>query len=598
MITIPETTKEMYKDYDRQLSVYGVLYLAQKRVSNNLIDERNYSNIYNCTYSDSIFRQTTEDSLINNEVIIEAYNNDNFVGVLSTRSLQIGTVTFSFIKNSDFNEILFKVNSLRIIGVKFNISGLENGKTYYLGATIINKTQGNIMWKNMYISRYNKYEEYGTMVNDYIEFPLTEENECKILSFNINEKTDVYYTSLPYNTMIIEVDNEKGYFTDYDPDSIVNKLNTECYVDLFIKINEDDYYKIMTMKFDKISSSDYEKARLSFKSSISILNNLPLRDKNNIFSANLINKITLKNYFLDNYNLKLITDVNDNVLMFKTGFAENMSVQNILLQAGTRYGDLSNAVLTLNDSQDRIVQRTWKAEKQDLITRDLQLEKAIIKREDNYRGLKRKYVKNGNWQNTTDTYSYSFSGKLTTSSEIIVLFNKNYKINDVTINDITVVGNVSVNVETSGSAEILELSINGNIGTNYTITINKSNIIKNIGNNYAEEVIGNIDDTSKILNITENAPLLSNYYNLILLERQIKSNIEIRAMGLPYLEVGDTIEVETELAKILMTISELNMNFDGGLTMTIKGYELGWDALFPADDLYPSEILYPNTPLY
>ena len=44
--------------------------------------------------------------------------------------------------------------------------------------------------------------------------------------------------------------------------------------------------------------------------------------------------------------------------------------------------------------------------------------------------------------------------------------------------------------------------------------------------------------------------------------------------GLPstVLEVGDTIEVETELAKILMTISELNMNFDGGLTMTLRGY--------------------------
>ena len=84
---------------------------------------------------------------------------------------------------------------------------------------------------------------------------------------------------------------------------------------------------------------------------------------------------------------------------------------------------------------------------------------------------------------------------------------------------------------------------------------------------------------------------------MILLERQIKSNIEVRAMGLPYLEVGDTIEVETELAKILMTISELDINFDGGLTETIRGYELGWDALFPADDLYPSNDLYPNTPI-
>ena len=45
-----------------------------------------------------------------------------------------------------------------------------------------------------------------------------------------------------------------------------------------------------------------------------------------------------------------------------------------------------------------------------------------------------------------------------------------------------------------------------------------------------------------------------------------------------------------------MTITEINMNFDGGLTETIKGYELGWDALFPSDDLYPENDLYPNTP--
>lgn len=473
MITIPETTKEMYKEYDRQLSVYGVLYLANKEI-------------------------------VNNEVVIS-----------------------------------------------------------------------------------------------YTPFNLTEENECKILSFNINEKTDVYYTSLPYNTMIIEVDNEKGYFTDYDPDSIVNRLNTECYVDLFIKINEDDYYKIMTMKFDKISSSDYEKAKLSFKSNISLLKTLPLRDKyNNLFIQRDVYKNTLINYMKDNYNIDLICDNTNNVVIADIVEQNTNSVENLLLQAGTRYGDLSNAVLTLNDSQDRIVQRTWKAEEQDLITRDLQLEKAIIKREDNYRGVHRKYSNVRQWDfNSTETFNLTINGKLNSSSDTIVLRNNLYKINDITASDITSTGLTSLTVNQNGPYEILIININGNIGSNYEIVINKSNIVKKTSDSYVEEDIGNIDDTTKVLNITENAPLLSNYYNLILLERQIKSNIEVRAMGLPYLEVGDTIEVETELAKILMTISELDMNYDGGLTMTVKGYELGWDALFPADDLYPSNNLYPNTPI-
>ena len=141
------------------------------------------------------------------------------------------------------------------------------------------------------------------------------------------------------------------------------------------------------------------------------------------------------------------------------------------------------------------------------------------------------------------------------------------------------------------------LSLKGNIDQNYTITINKGNVYKKTNNVLKNEKYGLTSDTSKILKINETSPLNGDYYNLILNDKNVRSYIEAKIIGLPYLEIGDTVEIETELAKILITISELNITFDGGLTETIKGYELGWDALFPSDTLYPSDDLYPNRPV-
>ena len=600
MINFTENTKNQYKAYERQFSVYGNLYLAEKRLSNNLLNQDNYLYLYYLTYNNGEFTQTEAGDTSQPNIQIQSYQNGNYLQTLDYKRIQLGIIKFSFTKTNSFNQIYYKVNDSRLdAGVRFDISNLENGKTYYIGATFTNITQGNISWKDMYISEEDiDYEEYGTIINDYTLFPLTEENECKILEFNINEKTDIYYTSLPYNTMTIKVDNEKGYFTDYDVDSIVNKLNTDCYVDLFIKINEDDYYKIMTMKFDKISSSDYEKATLSFKSSISLLKTLPLRDKYiSVFNKQNVRKNTLINYLKNNYNLDLISDDPDNSLMLETYYFNINTIESILLQAGTRKGELYNATLTLNDSQDRIVQRTWKNYSQDTILRDYHLEKAIIKREDNYRGIHRKYVSNMEWEESTDKYDFTINGILNSYSDTLVIRNSNYKLNTITNSDITTQNLSSFNVIQGEVDDILLLTINGNIGSNYTISISKNNIIKKKNNYYTEENLGNVDDTTKVLNITENAPIFSQYYNLILNDKQVKSNISCKIIGLPYIEIGDTVEIETELAKILMTITEIDMNFDGGLTETIKGYELGWDALFPSDTLYPSDDLYPNRPI-
>ena len=594
MIALNEETKNAFKQNEREIKVYGNLYLAKRRNSNNLLDQSNYVNIYNLTYNNGVFTQAEAGDTSIPDIQIQSFLNGTYIATLDNQQIQLGVVKFSFIKTNEFNQITYKANDrTKDTTVRFDISNLINGKTYYIGATITNATQGSIAWKNMYISEEDvDYEEYGTIVNDYTTFPLTLDNECQILGFNINEKSDIYYTSLPYNTMTIDVNNEKGYFTDYDSDSIINKLNSDCYVDLFCNINNGDYFKLMTMNFDKIQSSDYEKAKLSFKSSISLLKNLPLRDKNKYFVYPYWNMTTLLNYFIVNYKINARSDVITNSVV-NTASLTSTSAENLLLKAGTRYGELSNALIVTNNTNNDISLRKWENKGNETILQNYQLEKPIIKRENTYQGINYEYINSYEYASSNETYQRTINGILTRKKEILVYKDVNYRISDLTINDFSISSGITLNIEIINTTTIL-LIIEGNINQEYTISMLKENIYKRTNDDIREKNTGVINDTSKVLKIKKNSPLNDGYYNLILSEKKVKSNIEVKIMALPYLEVGDTVEIETDLAKITMTITEINMIFDGALIMTIKGYELGWDMLFPSDTLYPSDDLYPN----
>lgn len=486
-----------------------------------------------------------------------------------------------------------------------NIVGYAIGFYSRNGATTLLEDDDYCIYKNIMIYEGTQnipYEAYNTT-----PFRLTSENECKILSFNINENTDMYHASLPYNTMTIDVDNEKGYFTDYDVDSIINLLNTDCYVDLFIKINDGYYYRIMQMNFDKITSSDYEKATLSFKSCISLLKTLLLKDNTNLIQYDAWSKRRIKSYLKDNYNL--VYKVPDNRINtsaiywyddteFGVRTAININtVEDMILQESTNYGNIYSTGLIINNANNEIETKYFKENGDEIILRDYQIEKSLLKREDQYRGVLRNRITQRNWEASNDTFNLVLTGKFTSKYETRMIRNNNYKLNTLTTSDVTITNGTLLNVYTNVTInEGCVIAFSGNIGDNYTITINKANMIKNTSQTKGQDYIGNIDDTTKILQINENAPFWQMYYyHFILEDKQVKSNAEAKIMALPYLELGDTIEIETDLANLPITITSINLNYDGGLTQTIKGYELWWDALFPADDLYPSDTLYPNT---
>lgn len=456
-------------------------------------------------------------------------------------------------------------------------------------------------------------------VLDYTAFPLTEENNAKILSFTINEKADVYYTSVPYNTMTIEVDNETGYFTDYDNDSILDQLNEDCYVELYMNINNGDNYLIMTMNFDKISYSDYEKAKLNFFSNLARLENQTLKDKNREFNDWLVSFSPFVRWLNDNYNITLTSDhpdlENDVNFAIDTDF-ESSSVKDLILSNITfELGQLNKqGVLLTNNYKNELSFKAISNVVNETITGDLQLEKPIIKKEDTYKGVKYNWYRNSyQFEATSETYTKSFQGTLQSNQDRIIIADYDYKLSDITTSDITSSNNVNVVVETmAGYDTAMTLTITGTIGDTYELTINKSNMNKRKRTDLVTWPLGDTTDTSKILEVRDEAPIKSSMYVFLYIKKPIISNAEIRIMGLPYLEIGDTINIELENGTRKIFITEIKTEYNNGLLQTIKGYELDWthqvtghyagmyddlndwDTFYPSNDLYPSNTLYPR----
>ena len=614
MISFDSATKEAYKSDTREIKTKANLYLAKQRLSKNAfnpyaektINQPSYltvtTNLYEQiivdissslakragyvtipitlkTNTDYVFTLKYRRTDITNGAGVGIRNRNNvFLASDLTNDLQ-GTITLSFNSGSDtlVDLWLYSKNTASQVTV-------ANTFTYY--EIMLNEGTEAL-----------PFEYYGKYAYDYTEFPLTEENEAKVLSFSIDEKCDVYYTSLPCNTMTIEVDNEKGYFTDYDEDSIVRKLNKDCYVELYLSINDGDYKKIMKMNFDKISYSDYYKAKLSFKSNISKLKDLPLRDRNEDFTKTSWGRAGVASWFNANYDIRYVYSGTNITTLNSTDIKAN-SVENILLASGSKLSSLEYAGITTNDTQDRIVLKNWKSTADDKITKDYELEKPILKRENTYDGLQYTYCSSQTYTQSNETYNRVIDGVLTSMNEALVIRDNDYKLSTLTSSNISITGNPTLEVVTySSNDNIVILKLSGNLGDEYTITINKSNIYKKESEALRTKKLGNVNDNSKVLTIYQTSPLYYDYYNLILNEKKIKSYVEVKLMGLPYLELGDTIEVETDNANVLITISEIELNFENGLIQTICGYELGWDTLFPSDTLYPNDELLPNTPI-
>lgn len=647
MIPISNTIKDLYKAYNREIKCYGELYFKKRRMSNNLLDTDTYVSKSNLEYigyldTSSIGNHYMFFKTIDNEEATEIgyklYNNNTLIDNGQSTSINNQDIRFN-ITNNNANKIMIYFNTTSNTNVIFNIpSSIGATDKFTLGLKIGIVKNGGSYIDN--IDRIGFYQIYIAKEHNILEFEprnekiagliykqtqngneaehltLSPENNTEILSFDLDLKTDAYYTSLPYNTLEIEINNEVGYFSDYDENSITSKLNSDCFINLYLQIDDGENlqtFKLMTMNFDKISYSDYEKAKLEFKSCLSYISKLKLKDKFEDFTLSgrsfnvVLTREYARRYLLDNYNIKM-TYEDDAIACDNFYYSKMFNIQDMILNAGTciatgnaspqyRTIYLDRAVITTNNSNDEIALRKLAVIPQEYITQDYELEKPIIKRENSYDRLKYTYesVSWDGYEATTETYKKTITGILSSQQENILLIDNDYKLNDITTSDITTNTGITISIPANQfNPRMLVISINGNVDNEYSLTIEKANVYKKVNKDIREIIVGNKSETEKTLEIKENSPLYNDYFQIILYDNKILSNVEVKLMALPYLELGDTIAVEIDNAYITMTISEIKLSFGDGLIQTIKGYRLGW--LYPDTTLYPSEELYPNTP--
>ena len=117
--------------------------------------------LYNLTNTKGTYKQVTADTRTALQWKLQKYNANTYLGQFDSTRQDSGRVVLQFTKDDTFNNLRFGLNGeTRDTLVMYDVSHLENGKTYTISANILNSTQGSISWNNVQI-------EEGTTVTTY-----------------------------------------------------------------------------------------------------------------------------------------------------------------------------------------------------------------------------------------------------------------------------------------------------------------------------------------------------------------------------------------------------------------------------------------------
>lgn len=418
------------------------------------------------------------------------------------------------------------------------------------------------------------------------------------ININLLEEIDVTTSSIPSNKLSIKVNNADGLFDEFSENSIVQYLTNDTNVNVYVKLDEDNDTKILisSLKYDSVSTNDDLTANIVCYGSFNKLRNIPFRyigsHNNTVYSTNN----TLSNYLESSYseiNWEIPTSN-----MYKSQLELNNS------QYNTLYDVLWQLIVNtlngfwINDRYDKLRLVNRRDSISETITKSMQLEKAKLTKELQLTCVKAKNsILSVSKGTETGTFSYEYQGKLinqygTSSTAVmgILITNDEYYLSDLTTSDITLT-NCSLQ-EYHIKNRFIFLLISGAAGDSITITINK-NLSKIDYNKINEYILGN--DSENFIEVNDVYDITNcNYFDDIINVYPISIKVKTKIMGLPYLELGDVICIETDYGEKIVNITKINSICDGGYTMEIEGYSTDYEGLFPSDSLYPSDTLYPN----
>ena len=433
-------------------------------------------------------------------------------------------------------------------------------------------------------------------------FPISSEQriELPLTTINIDllEEIDVKLASIPINKLNVKVDNSEGLFDEFSQNSIIKYLNSNTKVDWYIKLNEDNSTRILltSLQYDSVSTNDDLTANITCYSKFNLLQKIPFKYVGN--HNNMVYSIdnSLKNYLETSYNT--LNWIIPSSSFFNTQLELNNSNYQTLYEVIWQLMANTNNGFWINDRNDNVRLVNRRNAICETIPQSMQLEKAKLTKELELTCVKAKNsVTSISKGSETGTFNYEYQGKLinqygdSNDPEMgILITSDEYYLSDLLTSDITLT-NCRLN-EAHIKNRFIFLLITGNEGDNISVTINKT--LNKINYNKINEYIfgeenDNYIEVNNVYDITQ-----CDYFNDIINVYPISIKVKTKIMGLPYLELGDVVSIETDYGEKIVNITKMQKNYDGGFTIDIEGYTTDYDGLFPSDDLYPSNTLYPN----
>lgn len=401
----------------------------------------------------------------------------------------------------------------------------------------------------------------------------------QILNFNVDETSDIYYEKMPFSEMCVEVDNTDGYFSDFTENSITSLLNKDCYIDIYLDVNNTDWCKSWTMQFDRLSA-DNESAKLYFKPYVSSVIGLEqLYDKNKQFLDNtgIWDLEKFNSYMKTNYDVEIEEDETYTGRIM-VNWAGSKNIDSMLLQFASAVGNNEKGqILSIKENKKLRYKRfVVNGTTQDDITSDIIIQKPIITKE-TLQGIVNKFISIKSYTSSPVNWQKQVDGVLKEDTDVLVVYENDYDLSNVSTSDITITGAslVSVSHSISGGAmglgsHYLLLEISGNAGERYTININASvphtDEISSHEEIYAK---GSYETTKDFIKLQLDEVINTYYWEQLLNHLQKKITFQVKA--LPYLQVGDSITLENEGNVV---ITELHTKWNNGFLMDVVAYKV------------------------
>lgn len=506
---------------------------------------------------------------------------------MSTFTLPAGTYTFS-VQNKKRSNKLIKVRAVPFFA-ETTLSSDDDGivsqtTTFNSDTTIVNF--GIEVGNNFNQDDFD--DEFCIMLNEgstilpfeksgtHTEY--VDETNCQILDLNVDEKADIYYESMPFAEMSLDVENTQGYFSDFTENSITSKLNKNCYLDLYLNANDTGWRKAWTMQFDSLTATN-ERATLKFKPYCVSIYNSMLYDKNKEFTtypAWVISRFA--NYMLNNYDITLQQDNLEEVAISinKTKYND---VSNLLLDYGTLLSNTAKPqMLSIRDNKLLRYCVLYESLGEAIFYYSNLLDRPLITKEnlDGYIAINNE-VKSY----STDTYNYqkTINSNFINDVDTLVVYSDEYEFTGISSNDITLTNAtlVSLTVIADGGVaglgkHYMLLEISGVKGQAYTININanlkREEVVETKEEVYTKDKNVNRDS---LIKLTQKR---TNYWKYLV--DNLQKKVKFRVPAIPYIQVGDCITLidnETEESETYL-ITELHTSWSSGFIMEIVGYKV------------------------